>query len=202
VGENSHRLDAVESYRQTVPPQVVGRSWTADASIRVEVFGAFPVVRPSADVGCWAYRGGEGAVELAGDVPLQAAPDLLRILAFGRCAGRRRPGWSGSCASVSLRWCAAPNSGRDPRPVESIPHGPATAGRQWTDPAQGGERRLVAPPSRVGERSMAWAALTRPMPRRSINPGDDVVDDGLQVGAVGLELGVLRSSLRSTSPPP
>ena len=34
---------------------------------------------------------------------------------------------------------------------------------------------------------MAWAALTGPMPGRSSQSGDEVVDDGLQLGAVGLE---------------
>ena len=35
--------------------------------------------------------------------------------------------------------------------------------------------------------TMAWAALTGPMPRRSVRPGDEVVHDGLQLGPVGLE---------------
>ena len=125
MGENSHRLDAVESYRQTVPPQVVGRSWTADLSIRVEVFGAFPVVRSSADVGCWAYRGGEGAVELAGDVPLQAAPDLLRILASVGAPGDVDLGGRAAAHPCRCDGVQRPIQGAIPALVESIPHGPA-----------------------------------------------------------------------------
>ena len=50
-------------------------------------FGAFLVVRTSADLGCWGHGGGEGAVELAGDGPLEAAPDLLGVLALGGAPG-------------------------------------------------------------------------------------------------------------------
>jgi hypothetical protein len=55
--------------------------------------------------------------------------------------------------------------------VEPGPHGAATAGGQGAGAGEGGERCVVAASTGVGERHVAWAALTGPMPRRSINPG-------------------------------
>ena len=50
------------------------------------------------------HRPGEVPVELAGDVALEAAADLPWWSFPRRCAGRRRRGSGGSCASGPARW--------------------------------------------------------------------------------------------------
>jgi hypothetical protein len=85
------------------------------------------------------HGGGEGAVELAGDVALEAAPDLLWCLAFGGASGD--VGLGGGAAA-----CSGHGDGVDgavERPVsaavESVAQGAAAAGLEWAGAGEGGD---------------------------------------------------------------
>ena len=71
--------------------------------------------------------------------------------------------------------------------VESVPHGAAAAGRQRAGAGQGGERGVVAAAAGVGERHDGLGGADRADAAALDQPGNEVVDDGLQLGAVGLE---------------
>src|SRR3954449_6680661 len=68
-----------------------------------------------------------------------------------------------------------------------MPHGPAAAGRQRAGAAQGGERRVVAAAAGVGERRDGLGGADRADAATLDQSGGEVVDDGVQLGAVGLE---------------
>src|SRR4051794_32273044 len=105
---------------------------------------------PSSSPGRCCHRRGQGSVELAGDVALEAAPDLLGGLAFGAAAGD---------VGAGGRAAAHPGGGDGVDcavecPVaalaEPVAHGPAAAGRQRAGAGQRGECGLVAAPAGVG----------------------------------------------------
>ena len=99
--------------------------------------------------------GVEGAVELAGDVALEAPLDLTAGLAFGCATG-----------DVVLGRGTAPHAG-DGDGVDSAVQGPvaaavepmsdclAAAGLQWTGARQRGECGVASAPSRVEKDTMA-----------------------------------------------
>jgi hypothetical protein len=72
--------------------------------------------------------------------------------------------------------------------VEPGPHGAATAGGQGAGAGEGGERCVVAASTGVGERHDGLGGADRADATTFDQSGGDVVDDGLQLGAVGLEL--------------
>src|SRR6187455_2901394 len=81
-----------------------------------------------AGLGCRGHGGGEGAVELAGDVPLEAAADLPRVLALGGAPGDVGLGARAAAHPGRGDGVQGPVHGAVPAPVEPVPHGAAAAG--------------------------------------------------------------------------
>ena len=120
--------EAVTNALQHGAPPVRVQAFT-DASIRVKGGLEHFRVRTSAGLGCRGHGGGEGAVELAGDVSLEAAADLPRVLAF--CGAPGDVGLGGGAAAHPGRGDGVqrPVQGAVSAPVEPVPHGAAAAGR-------------------------------------------------------------------------
>lgn len=78
--------------------------------------------------------------------------------------------------------------------------GPAAAGFQRAGAGQGGERGVVSTPSGCEKLTMAWAALTGPMPGRSVRPGASSSNDGQQLPAVGPERAATVAQREGESP--
>src|SRR3954451_2375406 len=103
-------------------------------------------------VGGGCHGGGEGAVELAGDVPLEAAFDLADGLAFGGAAGD--VGLGGGAVAHSDRGDGVDGAveGAVAAAVEAVAHGAPAAGRYRAGAGEGGERGVGAAAAEVGER--------------------------------------------------
>jgi hypothetical protein len=83
-----------------------------------------------------------------------------------------------------------PVQGAVSAPVEPVPHdAPLLASSGLVPPRAANAASLRHRPGCEND-TMAWAALTGPMPRRSINPGTMSLTMVCSWGAVGLELAV------------
>src|SRR6478752_6684845 len=99
--------------------------------------GPFRLVSQLASVR--GHGGGQGAVELAGDVPLEAAPDLPRVLAFGGAPGDVGPGGWAATHPGRGDGVQRPVQRALSAPVEPMPHGAPAAGLKRAGAAEGGE---------------------------------------------------------------
>lgn len=85
-------------------------------------------------------------------------------------------------------------------PVEAVADGAAAAGFEWAGAGQGDEGGVVSASSGWEKLTITWAALTGPMSCWLVRGGSQIVHDGPQLRAVGLErAGALRSA-RAESP--
>lgn len=143
------------------------------------------LLRPGAQVAGGSHCPGQRPVELAGDVSLQTAADLLRPLALGGASSDVGPGGRAVAHAgrgddvdglVERTGAAA---------VEPVSHGPTAAGFQRADPAQCGEGGVVSTSTGVGEGHDDLGSAHRPDPRTGGHPGDEVLDNGGQLRAVG-----------------
>ncbi len=130
---------------------------------------------------------GEEAVQLAGDVALEAAPDLLGGLALGGAAGDVGAGIRAAAhAGVGDRMNRLVQ-GAVTAAVEPMPGGASAAGLLGADAAEGGEGGLVAAPAGVGERHDDLGGADRADAALVGQPGGQVVDDVLQLGPISFE---------------
>jgi hypothetical protein len=131
--------------------------------------------------------GGEGAVEFAGDVALEAASDLAGGLALGGAASDvgAGPGTAthsdhgdGVDRAVECAIAAA---------VEPVAYGSAAAGLQRAGAGQGGERGIVSAASGMGETHDRLGGGDRPEAPAVGQSRGEIVHDGLQLCPIGLE---------------
>src|SRR6476661_5325811 len=128
-----------------------------------------------ADHGCVDHGGGQGAVELAGDVALEAAADLAGGLALGGAAGDVGPSpgavghagqGDGVQGAVERAVAAA---------VEPVAYGAPAAGLEGAGPGQGGERGVVAAAAGVGEADNRLGGANRADAMAVGQPGGQLV---------------------------
>ena len=135
-----------------------------------------------------SHRPGERPVEFPGDVPLEAAADFPGGLSFGGAPGDVGAG-AGAAAHPGQRDGV---DGAVQRPVaatvEPVPDGLAAAGRDGAGAAKGGEGSFAAAAAGVGEADDGLGSADRSDAIAAGQTGSDVVDDGLQLGAVVFEL--------------
>ena len=125
-----------------------------------------------ADHGCVDHGGGEGAVELAGDVALEAAADLAGGLALGGAAGDVGPGALGQQRMrVMAMVCRARLSARSPPRLSRWRTVRPLLASRGLVPARAANAASLRQRPGWEKQTMAWAALTGPMPRRSVSPG-------------------------------
>jgi hypothetical protein len=84
-------------------------------------------------------------------------------------------------------------------PVEAMSHGAAAAGGQRRDSAQRGERRVVSTLSGVGEAHDHLGGADRADAGLVGKPGNEIVHDGQQLGAVGREVAAMITQGESQS---
>jgi hypothetical protein len=126
-------------------------------------------------VGCGVgvHGCGEGAVELAGDVSLEAAPDFAVRFSFGTAAGQ-----VGLGARVVVHTAAGDDvDGLVQCPVsaavQSVAGGLATGGFQGAGPGEFGEGGIVAATPGVGERHDGLSGADRAdSGPRVVSPGN------------------------------
>src|SRR4051794_11317428 len=131
------------------------------------------------------HGGSEGAVELAGDVPLEAASDLAGGLALGGAPGdvglgggaAAHPDHGDGVDGAVERAVAAA--------VEPVAHGAAAAGLQRAGAGQRGERGVVAASTGVGEADDGLGGGDRADAAALGEPGSEIVGDRLELGSVG-----------------
>jgi len=100
-------------------------------------------------------RAGELAVELAGDVPLEAAADLPGRLSLSGAPGHVSAG-AGTAAHPGDRdGVDGPVEGTVAAAVEPVPDGLATAGWDWASAAEGGEGSFATAAAGAGEADAA-----------------------------------------------
>ena len=131
---------------------------------------------------------GELPVELAGDVALEAPPDFSRGLSLCGAsvdvgAGSGTASYPGQCDGVD-----GAVQGPVTTTVEPVPNDPATAGLDRVGAAQGRERSLVAASAWVGEADDGLSGADRADPVPVGETGGEVVDDGQELSAIGLQL--------------
>ena len=120
--------------------------------------------------GSWRWSD-QSAVELAGDVPLEAAADLLGGLALGGASGDVGLGGRAAGMRAVAMVCSARFRARSPPRLRRYRMvRPLLAGSGLAPPRAAIAASLRHRPGCEND-TMAWAALTGPMPRRSINPG-------------------------------
>src|SRR4051812_42773913 len=123
------------------------------------------------------HGGSEGAVELAGDVPLEAASDLAGGLALGGAPGdvglgggaAAHPDHGDGVDGAVERAVAAA--------VEPVAHGAAAAGLQRAGAGQRGERGVVAASTGVGEADDGLGGGDRADAAALGEPGSEIVGD-------------------------
>src|SRR5436190_16626943 len=135
-------------------------------------------------VGGGCHGGGEGAVELARDVALKAAFDLAHGLAFSGAAGDIGLGGGAVAHSDGGDGVDRAVEGAVAAAVEAVAHGLSAAGRDGAGAGEGGERGVGAAAAGMGERHDGLGGGDGSDAGASGETGYEVVDDGLQLGAV------------------
>jgi hypothetical protein len=131
---------------------------------------------------------GELPVELAGDVPLEAAPDFSWGLSLGGAPGDVGAGAGAAAYPGDGDGAAGAVKGPVAAAVEPVPYCSAAAGRDGAGAAERGKCGLAAAPPGVGEAHDGLRGADRPDAIAAGEPGSEILDDGQQLGAVVLEL--------------
>ncbi len=183
----------VSRYLFVLVDQATKNRSTLDASICVKIVWGASSCRVSGAAWLCArrdvrdHRGGEGAEKLAGDVPLEAAPDLPIGFPFSTAADHvglgagvaAHPDVSDDVNGVVQRPVSAP--------VEPVALGLSTGGLDRAGPGKLGEGGIGAAPPGVRERDDGLGGADWADSGLDGQPGDQVVDDCGRLVAVGLE---------------
>ncbi len=136
------------------------------------------------------HVGGECAVELAGDVALEAPADFAGAHAFGGAPGDVGAGLGAAAHAGQGDGVQGPVQRPVAGAVEPVPDGAAAAGGQRAGAGERRERCVVAAPAGVGEADYGLCGADRSDTGAFGEAGDEFVDDGLQLGPVVLQLAV------------
>lgn len=138
-------------------------------------------------LGCGVHGGGEGAVELAGDVPLEASADFAGGFAFYGASCEVGAGFGAVAHSAGGDGVDGAVEGPVAATVEPMSDGAAAAGWQRVGAGEGGEGGVVSASAGMGEADDGLGGADRSDAALVGQARSEIVDDGQKLGAVGLE---------------